>query len=167
MKTIAELEAASDAATEAYATADNRLGALDRLANLLSRLEDIDGLTSDDEGDIASLRARCVARRPALIAECDQLETAAIAAQHALNDAPEEAALSGAEKSAALRKIAARLDGTPEELVGIALLHVADKDLDNDACQAWGEYLTNEAARSAAERAAIKEAAAALIGVIK
>lgn len=92
MKTIAELEAAADAATEAYEAADNRLSAVDTLLRKLSSLEDIDGLTPDDESDIASLRDRAHARRPALVAECDRLEDAARAAQRALNEAPEEAA---------------------------------------------------------------------------
>jgi hypothetical protein len=92
MKTIAELEAASDAATAAYHAADTRLASLNTLINMITRLEDIDGLTSEDEGDIANLRARSHARRPALVAECNRLEDASRAAARALNDAPEEAA---------------------------------------------------------------------------
>ncbi len=90
-KTIAELEAASDAATAAYSAADARLAAVDTLLRKLSALEDIDHLTAEDESDLDSLRARSRARRPALVAECNRLEDLARTAAKALNDAPEEA----------------------------------------------------------------------------
>ena len=92
MSTIADLEAASNAASEAHAAAALRLSTLHKLIKALEHLEDIDMLTAADEADIANLRARSDVRRPLLVAEVDRLEDASLAAQRALNDAPEEAA---------------------------------------------------------------------------
>lgn len=91
-KTIVQLEAESNAAMAALSAAETRLRSLESLRNLIMRLEDIDMLTAEDESDIASLRHRADVRRPLLAAEYDRLEDVALAAQRALDDAPEEAA---------------------------------------------------------------------------
>lgn len=89
-KTIAELEAAANAASKEYSAAETRLGSLIRVIKAVTVLEDIDMLTAEDEADVARLRDRAHARRPLLVAECDRLEDASLAAQCALNEATEE-----------------------------------------------------------------------------
>jgi hypothetical protein len=99
-KTIAELEAASNAAHAAFVASGNAIGAMTDLVNALIKVEDaaIDGGLPEEVKSkidglgvfsiITDLKARIAAER----IENDRLEDACLAAARALNDAPEEAA---------------------------------------------------------------------------
>ena len=144
-KTIADLEAAADAASKEYSAAETRLDSLIRVIKAVTVLKNIDMLTAEDEADVARLRDRAHERRLLLVAECERLEDASLAAQRALNDAPEQGRVTGAEKSAALLALAAEAAEAGLGLIAAALTQIARLDFDNrGVCDKWAKLLLCE-----------------------
>jgi hypothetical protein len=99
-KTIAELEAASNAATAAYEHALDRAAKIRSVVNALWEAEcaseelpaDVLTSVSSQFAALAPVRVRLRREIESVAASLDALEDAKFAAARALNDAPEEAA---------------------------------------------------------------------------